>query len=264
MTNSVIKRVINNIISISWFGKIKLDDLIVSRLDEICDLLIDKEKILDELGDPTTKSFDKFVKIFKSTINHNKLFIKVEIFDEIDGIYIIKVHNNVAKDEKYKEVINYINSFENSSNKGISYEKFCKTFLEDLGINCEATKVSGDKGIDILGSYFADLKDNIANLVFNENIYMLIQTKYFSSQIDTPVIRKLVGDSIFIRFDELEYLSIKHNAVHLIVFSHNGFTQPAREFAVKNKVKLFDSTHIAHIIAEEPTKTWNCLKLVFH
>jgi HJR/Mrr/RecB family endonuclease len=264
MTIKLIKKIVNNIISVHWLGKVKVDDLIVSKLNEICDKTIDSDEVLKELGDPNSKSFEKFIKAFKIIIAQNHVFSTVIIYDELDGIYIEKKHNDKNIDLKYKEVINFINDIEKTYNKGINYEKFCKFFLEDLGIKCETTNVSGDKGIDILGSYFANIDDDVANLVFYEHIYMLVQTKYFSSQIDTPVIRKLVGDSIFIRFDELDYLTIKHNAVHLIVFSHNGFTQPARDFADKNKVKTFDSTDIAHIIAAKPYKDWKCLKLVFY
>lgn len=262
MKIQIIKRLVNNVIGVYWIGKVKIDDLIISKLKEICEGTIDEDEVLKELGDPNTKTFEKFVKYFKTIIAQNRNFSTVEISDEIDGTYIQKKHDDINVDLKFKEVIDFINDIENTTNKGVNYEKFCKSFLEDLGIICETTNVSGDKGIDIVGNYFANIDDDIANLVFYEHIYMLIQTKYFATQIDTPVIRKLVGDSIFIRFDELDYLTIKHNAVHLIVFSHNGFTQPAKEFADKNKVKTFDSTDIAHIIAAKPYKNWKCLNLI--
>ncbi|GGD30912.1 hypothetical protein [Flavobacterium orientale] len=62
-------------------------------------------------------------------------------------------------------------------------------------------------------------------------------------------------------FDELDYVDIRHNAFYLIVFSHNGFTQPAKDFAFKNKIMIFDSTQLAHIISEDPNKDWKCLNL---
>lgn len=263
MTTAVIKSIINIIISTSWDGKIRIDDLIVEKIYYSDRLTIDKDLLLDELGDCNTVSFEKLIKTLQTILIVNENFNKIELFEELDGFYIQKKHTNSNVDDKFSQVINFINSIESNNNKGVAYELFCKAFLEDLGIKCMSTKSSGDKGIDILGSYHSDLKDNVANLVFNEKIYLLVQTKYFASSIDTPVIRKLVGDSLFIRFDELEYLNIKHNAVHLIVFSHNGFTSPALEFAKRNKVKTFDSTHIAHIISEEPEKLWNCLKIVF-
>jgi HJR/Mrr/RecB family endonuclease len=255
----VIKSIVDIIISSAWYDKRRVDDLIVEIVHNSPALGIDKDLLIDELGDPNTASFEKLVKTIKSTIIQNKNFSKIELFEEVDGIYIQKQHNDLEIDKKYNEVVEFIENIKSESNKGIAYEKFCQAFLEDLGIDCEQTKASGDKGIDVLGSYIVEFKDEIANLVFNEKIYLLVQTKYFATPIDTPVIRKLVGDSLFIRFDELEYLTIRHNAVHLIVFSHNGFTQPAFEFAKKNKVRTFDSTHIAHIISEKPKKKWKCL-----
>ncbi|WP_369765399.1 restriction endonuclease [Flavobacterium sp. WC2429] len=259
MTIKVIKSIVDIIISVSWEGKKRIDNLIVEYVINSSELKIDKDILIDELGDPNTVSYLKLIKTIEATIFQNINFTKVQLFEEIDGFYLQKKHCNLAIDEKYNEVVKFINKIEHEPNKGIAYENFCKTFLEDLGIVCEVTKASGDKGIDVLGSYLVDFKDEIANLVFNERIYLLVQTKYFGTSIDTPVIRKLVGDSLFIRFDELDYLTIKHNAVHLIVFSHNGFTQPAIEFAKKNKVKLFDSMQIAHIISELPEKSWRCL-----
>jgi len=175
--------------------------------------------------------------------------------------YIEKQYENPSHSRKYKEVVSLINKFDSEQNKGVVFEDFCKLFLEDLGINCKSTARTNDKGIDILGSFNVKLSEEIGDLVFNEEIYLLIQTKYFNKKIDTPVIRKLVGDSLFIRFDELEYIEIRHNAFHLIVFSHQGFTEPAIKFAKKNKIKLFDSTNIAHIISEKPEKDWKCLKI---
>lgn len=259
MTSKVIKSIVDIIISISWNGKKRVDDLIIEDVLYNSDLIIEKDILIDELGDQNTASFSKLIRIIEFTLIYNANFSKVQLFEEIDGYYIQKKHTNRKIDEKYNQVIKFINNIEKQGNKGIAYEIFCKFFLEDLGIKCETTKASGDKGIDILGSYFVNFKDEIANLVFNEKIYLLVQTKYFATAIDTPVIRKLVGDSIFIRFDELDYLTIKHNAVHLIVFSHNGFTQPAIEFAFRNKVKIFDSIQIAHIISEKPDKIWKCL-----
>lgn len=257
-----IRSVIDIIISSTWYGKERIDDLIIKIVYNSPSLQIDRDLLLDELADSSTNAFEKLVKIVQSTIEENKNFNKIQLFKEVDGIYIQKQHKNIKVDTKYDEVIQVINDFENEKNKGIIYEKFCQAFLEDLGIKCSSTKASGDKGIDIQGSYLVNFKDDIANLVFNEEIYLLVQSKYFAGPIDTPVIRKLVGDSLFIRFDELEYLTIRHNAVHLIVFSHNGFTQPAKDFAKKNKVKIFDSRHVAHIISEKPDKRWKCLLIV--
>ncbi|MEP0264060.1 restriction endonuclease [Dokdonia sp.] len=259
-----IKSIVNLIITCSWNGKKRIDDLIIEDILYSSKLSVDEDVLINELGDPRTSSYNKLIREIQSTISYNNTFSKIEIFEEYDGFYIQKRHNNTIIDKKYDEVISFINSFNNEKkNKGVIYEKFCKLFLEDLGISCESTAISNDKGIDIKGSYKTNFKDDITNLIFNEEIYLLVQVKYFATAIDTPVIRKLVGDSLFIRFDELEYLDIKHNAIHLIVFSHNGFTNPAKKFADKNKVRVFDSVQIAHIISDKPEKDWKCLKFIF-
>jgi hypothetical protein len=254
-----IKKIVNIIISTEWTGRIKVDDLILKISLNKADIDFDKDYLMDEVGDPKTKSYEKLISVLKITLNDNSKFKKFELFDELDGFYIEKIHSDIKIDNKFNEVVKFINKIESIKNKGIVFENFCRKFLVDLGVVCSLTKTSNDKGIDILGEFSVNFTEQKTNLIFNENIYLLIQTKYFSTPIDTPVIRKLVGDSLFIRFDELEYVQIRHNAFHLIVFSHNGFTEPAKEFSKKNKIKLFDSQQIAHIISESPEKKWSCL-----
>ena len=253
--------IVNLLISYNWSGSIIIEDVI---LDMSYNLISDadiREKIIDNYADAKSKSFIKLVRQIESVNQSNFAFQKIILEERIDGYYIEKQKENPSHSEKYNEVIKLVNKFEKEQNKGVVYEEFCKQFLEDLGINCKLTAKTNDKGIDVLGSFKVKLSEEIGDLVFNEEIYLLIQTKYFNKKIDTPVIRKLVGDSLFIRFDELEYVEIRHNAFHLIVFSHLGFTEPAIKFAKKNKIKLFDSTNIAHIISEKPKKDWKCLNI---
>lgn len=253
--------IVNLIISYNWSGSIIIEDIILEISYELISDVEIREKIIDDYADAKSKNFQKLIKHIESVNKSNIAFQKITIDERIDGYYIEKQKGNPLHSNKYNEVINLINRFENEKSKGVVYEEFCKLFLEDLGISCNLTAVTNDKGIDILGKFKVKLSEEIGDLVFNEEIYLLIQTKYFNKKIDTPVIRKLVGDSLFIRFDELEYIEIKHNAFHLIVFSHLGFTEPAKKFADKNKIKLFDSTNIAHIISEKPEKDWKCLKI---
>lgn len=248
------------IISFSWEGKVLLDDLIINISFELITDAAIREYVIDNYADPKKRNFIKLRKEINSINDFNSGFQKILIHSEIDGVYVERIKSSVYENITYKHVIKFLNNINAESNKGIVYEEFCKLFLEDLGIKCSKTTVTNDKGIDIVGSFKVKLSEEIGELVFNEDIYLLVQTKYFNKKIDTPVIRKLVGDSLFIRFDELEYLEIKHNAFHLIVFSHKGYTEPAIRFAKKNKIKLFDSTRIAHIISEQPNKTWKCLE----
>jgi HJR/Mrr/RecB family endonuclease len=261
MIHKSIKRLINLIISHNWEGKLRIDNLIIEIIennfsDEEVDDLIDK------YADTKTSQFSKLINAINLT-NKDNDFQKIILEEKYDGYYIQKKLNDENVSRKYDEVIKIIDKIGNpSESKGVLYEKFCKLFLIDLGINSELTRASNDKGIDILGKFKANLPDEIGKLVFSDDIYLLVQTKYTDRKIDTPVIRKLVGDSLFIRFDELDYIEIKHNAFHLVVFSHSGFTQPAIDFAKKNKIKLFDSVKIAHIISEKPEKQWDCLAIL--
>lgn len=262
MINKSPQHIINLLISHNWIGSLRIDKLIIDVVINNFDIE-EVDDLIDKYSDTRTTYFRKLIIAISST-NKNNNFQKIVLEERIDGYYIEQKLNNKDVGVKYKEVIQLIEKIggPNVRNKGILYEKFCNFFLNDLGIHSTLTRASNDKGIDILGSFKSNLPDEIGKLVFNDDIYLLVQTKYFSKKIDTPVIRKLVGDSLFIRFDELEYLDIKHNAFHLIVFSHNGFTLPAIKFAEKNKIKLFDSVKIAHIISEKPDKEWNCLSVI--
>jgi hypothetical protein len=254
--------IVNLIISYNWSGSIFIDEIILDMSYVLISDAEIREKVIEDYADVKSKAFQKLIKHIESVNQSNIEFQKIILEERIDGYYIEKQKENPLHSEKYNEVITLINRFDKQQNKGVVYEEFCKLFLEDLGISCELTAKTNDKGIDILGRFKVKLSEELGDLVFNEEIYLLIQTKYFNKKIDTPVIRKLVGDSLFIRFDELEYIEIRHNAFHLIVFSHLGFTEPATNFARKNKIKLFDSTNIAHIISEKPEKDWRCLKIV--
>lgn len=255
------KDIVNKIISHSWNGRVRIDKLIIQVIIENYDFEI-VEDLTDKYADTGTKYFRQLIASINET-NKNNDFIKIILDEGYDGYYIEQKHQDDLISKKYAEAIGVIDEIGSPKrkNKGVLYEKFCKIFLNDLGINADLTKGSNDKGIDIIGSFNANLPDEVGKIVFNDDIYLLIQTKYYNKKIDTPVIRKLVGDSLFIRFDELEYSQIKHNAFHLIVFSHYGFTLPAVKFAEKNKIKLFDSTKIAHIISEKPQKKWKCLEI---
>jgi len=253
---------VNLIISYNWEGKILLDNLVIDISHSLIKDLDVREFVIENYGDCRNKNFTRLIKQIESVNEFNSEFQKIIICEEIDGYYLEKSKPDDLQSQKYYEVIQFLDSIDSKKNKGMIYEDFCKLFLQDLGIDCKKTAVTNDKGIDILGSFRVRLSEEIGELVFNEEIYLLIQTKYFNKKIDTPVIRKLVGDSLFIRFDELEYLEIRHNAFHLIVFSHKGYTEPAIQFAKKNKIKLFDSIKIAHIISEQPDKDWKCMNII--
>lgn len=256
-----IRQFVDVIFSFQWEGKVRIDSLAV---DIIENSLIyshsEKEKYIEALGDPISRYFDNLIREVRKKIEQNSDCPVVSLADEADGYFVERLLGD--HEGLYQEVIDRIESYESfGKSKGIWFERFCIAFLEDFGVLCKATQSSNDKGIDIFGSYKTDLNRNVGKLILNEEIYVLGQVKYFSEKVDTPVIRKLVGDTIFIRFDELEYVEIKHNAVHLMVFSRNGFTDPASDFAKKNKIELFDQSRVAHLIANNSNMTWSCLSI---
>ena len=256
-----IREMANLLFSFDWSGSIRIDLLVMEMIESISQLSPSlKEEYIDALADPNTKYHERFLREIENKIKQNADCPILSVSEGVDGNYIIRQVG--PRGDLYSAAIEKINSFEkNGRNKGVWFEKFCIAFLADFGITCALTKNSNDKGIDIFGSYKSNVNGGIGKLIVNEDIYILGQAKYFSEKVDTPVIRKLVGDTIFIRFNELEYIEVKHNAVHLMVFSRTGFTEPAIEFARKNKIELFDQSRIAHLIANNPDVKWKCLNV---
>lgn len=256
------KNVLNLLISHHWNGLERIDSLLITVFYNNFEKY-DLELACEKYCDINTSQFKRLINCIES-VNRENSFKKIEIIEEYDGFYVEKVSNDILVTEKYKEVCSIFDKIESltMNSRGTYYEKFCKLFISDLGIDTEVTRASNDKGIDVLGKYKANFPKGLTQLVFSDEIYLLIQTKFYNKPIDTPVIRKLVGDSLFIRFDELEYINIRHNAFHLIVFSHKGFTEPAKDFAKRNKVMTFDSIQVAHIISEEPNNNWKCLSVL--
>lgn len=256
-----IRQFIDLLFSHQWEGKSRIDYLILKIIEHSSIYShSDKERYIDSLVDLNSRGFDVLIREIRKKIEQNVDCPVISLTEEADGYFVEKTlgdHNGL-----YQDVIRRIESYESfGKKKGEWFERFCIAFLIDFGISCKSTQSSNDKGIDIFGSYKTSLNCNVGKLIINEEIYVLGQAKYFSEKVDTPVIRKLVGDTIFIRFDELEYVEIKHNAVHLMVFSRNGFTDPASEFAKKNKIELFDKSRIAHLIANNPSIKWRCLNV---
>ena len=251
--------ILNLVISYHWSGSVKIDDLLIKVFYDNFDEFDIDEACL-KYSDRDSSHLKRLINAIES-LNEENLFKKIHVEEKYDGYYVEKISNDELVSQKYKEVCHVIDQIELQTNKGKLFEDFCKIFVSDLGINTKVTRASNDKGIDVVGNYKVDFPKNITKLIFSDDIYLLIQTKFYNKPIDTPVIRKLVGDSLFIRFDDLDYVDIRHNAFHLIVFSHKGFTLPARNFAKKNKIMIFDSMQIAHIISEDPKNDWKCLQL---
>lgn len=256
-----IRQFVDVLFAYQWLEKARVDSLVADIIESSADYShSDKEKYIESLGDPATRYYESMIREIRKKIEQNVDCPVVSLTEEADGYFVEKLLGD--HDGLYQEVISRIESYECfGKKKGEWFEKFCIAFLMDFGVDCKSTENSNDKGIDIFGSYRTSLSCNVGKLILNEDIYVLGQAKYFSEKVDTPVIRKLVGDTIFVRFDELEYVEVRHNAVHLMVFSRNGFTEPALDFAKKNKIELFDKSRMAHLIANNPSVKWSCLSI---
>jgi hypothetical protein len=129
------------------------------------------------------------------------------------------------------------------------YEEFSSLFLQDYGlILIERTKRNGDYGIDIL-----------CTTVENENDYLgiykvdvLCQVKFFTTPIDQPVVRRIIGDSLLISFDSEIYSQITHSPKKLMIISHKGFTKGAELLAKNSGISIIDTQWIIRWIASKP------------
>lgn len=223
----------------------------------------ERELILEQLGDQQHKDHERLISALEKKVKTAEPSNRIDLLREVDGAYLklSKLGENVNSTLE-QEIFVGLEKIAKLGNmeKGIFFEKFCANFLCDLGLDAEVTRATNDKGIDIKASYHTNLEEELSSFVFDDKIYLLAQAKFLSSKVDTPVIRALVGDSILLKFNDVEYVEISHNAVHLMVFSHSGFTDEARKFARKHKIKLIETHQLVSIIAASNIAgTWRCV-----
>jgi HJR/Mrr/RecB family endonuclease len=238
----------------------------IDVLEEETDNSLTQDVIFDHFADEATANFDKMVKELERIINHQDPINRILITKEIDGTTInlnsLGRKTNVFESTKLRKYFDTIEDW-NKNDKGIFYEHFTKMFLIDLGLDADITKVSGDKGIDILAKHKTKLKEDLGQLVFNDYVYLLAQVKFLNKKADTPLVRKLLGDSLLLRFDRIDYVEIAHNAFHLLFFSHLGFTHAALEYARENKIMTMDTEQIISIISSSTDpQNWSCYKFI--
>jgi hypothetical protein len=248
----------------NYTGEISLlNNWIFSNAKILCQIAgCQEEDIYETIGDPSTEHYLKITASIIERINIGRPSNRIELKEDVDGTYISlsELGKNINFDLE-KDINDRFKIIETWSgmDKGMFYEKFCTLFLNDLGLEAETTKATGDKGVDIVASYKSNLNEYLSKFVFFDHVYLLGQAKFFASKVDTPVIRKLVGDSLFLRFDQLNYIQISHNAIHLIVFSHKGFTEDAIVFAEKNKIMRVETSQMISIISASPqSQIWQC------
>lgn len=217
-------------------------------------IITNTESFIESFAYEYSRDFETLIDLIKKEIESHRPSNRIEIRQEIDGIYIslsiLGKEVNIDCEVEYYQLFKEMECLEKMK-KGLLYEDFCTFFLEDIGLEAEKTKASNDKGIDIIAKYKTNLTEEKSALVFNDYVYLIGQAKFLSGKVDTPIIRRLVGDSLFIRFNQLEYIELAHNAIHLIVFSHNGFTDEATAFCTSNKIMRIETSQMITILASK-------------
>jgi hypothetical protein len=86
-----------------------------------------------------------------------------------------------------------------------------------------------------------------------------VQVKLNKNRSDVPVIRHLVGDSIFLSFAK-DTCSIFKPTL-LCVISHSGFSKGAENFAKENHIFLLDSKKMIKELEKKGyLKNFECIK----
>jgi hypothetical protein len=215
-------------------------------------LNIEPEDIMFTIADSNNPDFQQFVKVLKEEIKNTGGRSKINLVKDFFTYYIEKSTYGISINNGLKQILEEkLNEIKQLQNGHRIYEKFCALFLQDFNFsNVYITTSSNDLGIDIAGEYTFQSGTNnpILDILLPQKIAFLSQVKFYDSPVDTSYIRKLIGDSLFIRFDKETHIHIRHNPVYLIFFSHSGFTEEAKRFAQENKICLIDSEFIIDLI----------------
>jgi len=230
-----------------------------NSLVENLKLDIEPDDIIFTIADSNNPDFQEFIKVLMEEIKKADGRSKINLITNHLTYYLekstlgISINNGLkyVLEEKLLEIKRFNSSY-------TIYEEFCALFLQDFMFsNVKITKASNDLGIDITGEYDLEVEANnqLIDYLLPKKIYLLSQVKFYDSLVDTSYIRKLIGDSLFIRFDQNKYFSIKHNPLYLIFFSHSGFTEEAKKFAEENKICIIDSKFMLDLICSRTNST---------
>lgn len=244
-------------------GKSELENYLFNSLDEfvtLFDYKYHKDELLEILCDKD--GYRKIVTALKKSINDDithsytsKIKItKVGCYDYIESTAFASSVNLGYR----TWLINKLNALAEleDKQKGDKYEEFCTCFLKDIGFQAITTRSSNDDGIDIIGKIEIPFSEEVlTHFIGRIGLNIIAQVKYRVSQVDTPVIKHLIGDSMFYRFKSTTFsmenseIILNNLPTCLCVFSHNGFTNEAKKFAQFHGVILIDSNKMADILS---------------
>lgn len=238
-----------------------LADFINENVEDILEYCGVKEDNRDDfIDDFCYNSSSKFEEIAKElSENNTEEFSRVNIKFR-NGFYYISL-SDYAKNSDCKLVDKYVSKLDalcisDRQDKGLKYEQFCQKWLQEYCAEVKLTPKSNDKGIDIIGKIAAETSfDELKNI----QIQLLVQVKLYKNRVDVPVIRHLIGDSMFLSFAKEECSIFKPTL--LCVVSHCGFSKMAIDFARDNHIFLLDSKKMIKLLEKRgPLKKFECIK----
>jgi hypothetical protein len=239
----------------------ELSDFINENIDgllEYCDIKEDnRDRFIDDFCYNVSSKFEDFA---KELIEYNtEEFSRVNIRFR-NGFYYISL-SDYANNSDCALVNEYVSKLDDlcvseRKDKGLLYEKFCQKWMQEYCEEVNLTPKSNDKGIDLVGKITANTSfDKIKNI----EIQVLVQVKLNKNKSDTPVIRHLIGDSIFLSFAK-DTCSIFKPTL-LCVISHRGFSKGAISFANENHIFLLDSKKMIRVLEKKGhLKNFECIK----
>ena len=104
---------------------------------------------------------------------------------------------------------------------GIEFENYLKVLFQSLGYIANVTKTSGDFGADLI--------------LMKDSTKIVVQAKRYSNKVGVSAIQEIVGAKNM------------YNADKMWVATNNYFTEPAKQLAWANCVKLIDRDEIIQL-----------------
>lgn len=239
----------------------ELADFINENVEDILEYCSVKEDNKDSfIDDYCYNSSPKLEELAKELSENN-----IEEFSRINillrnGFYYITL-SDYARNRDCKLVDNYVAILDElcvseRQDKGLIYEQFCQKWLQEYCDEVKLTPKSNDKGIDIIGKMVAVTSFNELK---NIQVQLLVQVKFYKNRVDVPVMRHLIGDSIFLSFAKEECSIFKPTL--LCVISHCGFSKMAINFANDNHIFLLESKKMISLLEKKGhLNEFECIK----
>ncbi|PRT08273.1 hypothetical protein C6356_07930 [Bacillus wiedmannii] len=208
---------------------------------------ITSDEFIETLCDSTSKEFLKLVEQLNILLEEQGESSKVALEYSPPYYYIRNTEfGKNSHNGKYGELLTKLDFvFNQITDNGMFYQKFCCMFLNDLGIKSFETPQSGDNGIDIISEVNINFENEILNHFIQKTMLLLVQVKFHQAEIDSSVIRHIIGDSLFYKFSKSNIMS---KPIQLAVISHRGFTLKARQLAGNHGIILIDSKKMIDLL----------------